>query len=200
MHSAYLSGFQLGLGLIVAIGAQNAFVLRQGLRGEHVFAVALFCALSDAILIALGVSGFAVASRALPWLGPVLLWGGVAFLAIYGARAAWQALRGAGALRASGDAGAALVPTLLTIAAMTWLNPHVWLDTVVFLGSISAQYPGRQAAFGLGAATASFAFFFALAYGARLLQPVFARPAAWRVLDMAIALVMWSIAWRLAAG
>lgn len=200
MQSAYLSGFQLGLGLIVAIGAQNAFVLRQGLRGEHVFAVAMFCALSDAILIALGVSGFAVASRALPWLGPVLLWGGVAFLVAYGARAAWQALRGGGALRAGEQSGASLVATLLAIAGMTWLNPHVWLDTVVFLGSISAQYPGRQASFGLGAASASFAFFFALAYGARLLQPVFARPGAWRVLDMAIAVVMWSIAWSLAAG
>ncbi|MCV2868112.1 LysE/ArgO family amino acid transporter [Defluviimonas sp. WL0002] len=200
MHTAYVSGFQLGLGLILAIGAQNAFVLRQGLEGTHVFAVALFCSVSDAVLIALGVSGFAIASRALPWLGPVLLWGGVAFLMVYGARCAWQALQGGAVLRAGGRAYAKLWPTLLMVGAMTWLNPHVWLDTVVLVGSISAQYPGRTAAFGLGAGSASFAFFFTLAYGARLLQPVFARPAAWRVLDLAIALVMWSIAWSLATG
>ncbi len=194
MTAAAFAGFRLGLGLILAIGAQNAFVLRQGIRREHVFAVCLFCAVSDAALIALGVSGFAVATRAAPWLEPLLLWGGVAFLGWYGFRAFRAAWVGGGTLVAARAAPAALWPTLALIAAMTWLNPHVYLDTVVFLGSVSSQYPGRKLAFGLGAMTASFVFFFSLGYGARLLEPVFARPAAWRVLDTLIGVTMWSIA------
>ncbi|MCV2865211.1 LysE/ArgO family amino acid transporter [Defluviimonas sp. WL0075] len=200
MQAPFIAGFQLGLGLILAIGAQNALVLRQGLRREHVFAVVLFCAVSDSLLIGIGVSSFGLARDATPWLGPALLWGGTCFLIAYGARAAWQAWRGGQALRVDGSSGAALLPTLATVAAMTWLNPHAWLDTVVFLGAVSAQYPGQGVAFGLGAAAASFLFFFTLGYGARLLQPLFARPGAWRLLDLLIALVMWSIAWRLATG
>jgi L-lysine exporter family protein LysE/ArgO len=200
MFEAAFAGFRLSLGLILAIGAQNAFVLRQGLRREHVFAVCLFCAVSDASLILAGVSGFAAASDAAPWLGPVLRWGGVAFLIWYGWRSFASALRGGGTLVAARGATAPLLPTLTTIAALTWLNPHVYLDTVVFLGSISAQYPGREAAFGGGAALGSFSFFFALGYGARLLAPLFARPRAWQVLDVIIALTMWSIAVGLALG
>lgn len=200
MQIAFLSGFQLGLGLIMAIGAQNAFVLRQGLRGEHVFAVVLFCALSDAILIALGVGGFTLASQSMPWLGAALRWSGVVFLTAYGARAALNAWRGGEMLAARSEGPAPLWPVLTAMAAFTWLNPHVWLDTVVLIGSIGAQFPGREAAFGAGAATASFVFFFSLGYGARFLQPLFLRPAAWRVLESLIALVMWSIAWRLARG
>ena len=196
---AFWAGFRLGLGLIVAIGAQNAFVLRQGLRREHVFAVALFCAISDAALIALGVSGFALASEAAPWLGPGLRWGGVAFLAWYGTRAFLAAWRGGSGLVAAGDA-ASLGATLALIALFTWANPHVWLDTVVLLGAVSAQYPGQSAGFAAGAMTASFVFFFSLAYGARLLAPIFARPRAWVVLDILIGLVMWSIALELALG
>ncbi|MDP2062556.1 MAG: LysE family transporter [Phaeovulum sp.] len=196
---AFWAGLRLGLGLIVAIGAQNAFVLRQGLRREHVFAVAFFCAVSDAALIALGVSGFALAAEAAPWLGPGLRWGGVAFLVWYGARAFLAAWRGGSGLVAAGGA-ASLAATLATIAALTWANPHVWLDTVVLLGAVSAQYPGQGKAFAAGAISASFLFFFALAYGARLLAPIFAQPRAWVVLDLLVGVVMWSIAAELAFG
>jgi len=194
------AGFRLGLGLIVAIGAQNAFVLRQGLRREHVFAVALFCALSDALLIALGVSGMATLTRLAPWASEVLRWGGVVFLLWYAARAARAAWRGGEVLRAGQGEAPSLRAVMVTVAALTWANPHVWLDTVVLLGAVSAQFPGQALAFGLGAATASFVFFFALAYGARLLAPLFARPLSWRLLDAGVALIMISVAARLALG
>lgn len=197
---AALAGFRLGLGLIVAIGAQNAFVLRQGLRREHVFAVALFCALSDAVLIALGVAGFAAVTARLPWLAEALRWGGVAFLGWYAIRAAHAAWVGGAALDAGQGAAPSLAAVLATVAALTWANPHVWLDTVVLLGAVSAQFPGEGLAFGAGAATASVLFFFALAYGARLLAPLFARPAAWRLLDAGVALILASVAARLALG
>ncbi len=200
MLTAIFAGFRLGLGLILAIGAQNAFVLRQGIRREHVFATSLFCALSDAILIAIGVSGFAAASLAAPWLAPLLRWGGVVFLVWYGFRALRAAFAGGAALRAAEGEGQGLRTTLLTVAAFTWLNPHVWLDTVVLLGSVSAQYPGQALGFALGAMTASFAFFFSLGYGARLLAPLFARPRAWQVLDAVVGLTMWSLAASLAFG
>ena len=200
MLPVYFAGFGLSLSLIAAIGAQNAFVLRQGLRRAHVLPVVLFCAVSDALLIAAGIAGIGVAADRLPWLLPALRWGGVAFLAVYGARALWSAWRGGAAL-ASGRSGAApLGKMLLALAAITWLNPHVYLDTVVLLGSIAAQYPGHEVIFGAGAATGSFAFFAALGYGARLLSPVFARPGAWRVLDAGVACVMWTIALSLARG
>jgi L-lysine exporter family protein LysE/ArgO len=198
MLAAGLSGFQLSLGLILAIGAQNAFVLRQGLKREHVLISVLFCALSDAVLIGAGVAGFAMASAAAPWLGEVLRWGGVAFLTLYALRAAWGAIRGGETLQPRAAGTAAVMRVILTLAAITWLNPHVYLDTVVLIGSVASQYPGREAAFGAGAALASFTFFFSLGYGARLLAPVFARPTAWRVLDGIVALIMAGIALRLA--
>ena len=200
MSAAAFAGFRLGFVLILAIGAQNAFVLRQGLRREHVFACCLFCALSDATLIAVGVSGFAAASLAAPWLAPVLRWGGVVFLVWYGSRTLRAAFRGGEVLRAAGGQGQGLRPTLMMLAALTWLNPHVWLDTVVLLGSIAAQYPGQGLAFALGAMTASFTFFFMLGYGARLLAPLFARPRTWQVLDVVVGLTMWSLAASLALG
>lgn len=200
MTSSFLDGMLLSLGLIAAIGAQNAFVLRQGLRREHVLPVVLFCAASDAFLIAVGVSGFAVASNAAPWLMKGLLWGGIAFLLWYGARAFRSAWRGGEALAAANGAKVALLPTLGTIAALTWGNPHVYLDTVVFLGTISSQYPGQEAMFGMGAATGSFLFFSSLGFGARLAAPLFARPLAWRILDTVIGITMWSIAASLALG
>jgi L-lysine exporter family protein LysE/ArgO len=195
MHAA-ASGFFLGLSLIMAIGAQNAFVLRQGLRREHVFAVCLTCALSDALLIAAGVAGMGWLAREVPWLAPAMTWAGAAFLVVYGALSFRRALS-PGALTAAGQGGGSLRTALLTCLALTWLNPHVWLDTVVLLGSVAAQFPGNALAFGIGAATASFVFFFALGYGARALAPVFARPAAWRVLDVAVGVVMWTIAAKL---
>ena len=198
--SAFAAGLALGLSLILAIGAQNAFVLRQGLRGDHVFAVVMTCALSDALLITAGVSGFAALAEAAPWIAPLLRWGGAAFLLVYGAKAALAAWRGGEALKAADEGAAGLRRAVLTCLALTWLNPHVYLDTLVLLGSIASRFEGRVWAFGSGAVMASFLFFFGLGYGARLLRPVFARPAAWRVLDAVIALVMWSIAAGLVWG
>ena len=194
-----LAGFSLGFSLILAIGAQNAFVLKQGLRGEHVFWVCLVCALSDAILITIGVAGFSAIIDRLPWLDPAMRYGGAAFLFWYGGRCLWAATTLKTGLNPAETPPKALRPTLLVCLALTWLNPHVYLDTVALLGSVATQYDS-QLAFGVGAVLASFIFFFALGYGARFLRPMLAKPAAWRVLDGLIGLIMWSIAvgllWR----
>ena len=195
---AALAGFSLGMSLIVAIGAQNAFVLRQGIVRAHVFPVAAICAASDAVLIAAGVAGFGALTGALPWLEIAMRWVGAAFLLWYGLRSWRAAWRGEGALRAGAAAGS-LRAAVLTCLALTWLNPHVYLDTVMLLGAVSAQYEDRTG-FALGAMAASVLFFFTLAYAARLLAPVFARPAAWRVLDLGIGAVMLALAARLASG
>jgi L-lysine exporter family protein LysE/ArgO len=200
MTAAFLPGFLLGLSLIVAIGAQNAFVLRQGLRREHVFAICAVCAGSDAILIAAGVVGFGAIVMAVPWLAPVMRYGGAAFLFAYALRSLWSAWHNRAALNPSADERKPLGATILTCLAFTWLNPHVYLDTLVLLGSISIGYPGRRLAFALGAITASFFFFFALGYGARLLRPLFANPRAWRVLDALIGITMLALAVKLAIG
>lgn len=198
---AGLTGFLIGLGLIVAIGAQNAFVLRQGLLRQHVLAVATVCALADALLIAAGVGGLGTLVAASPLLMRLTAWAGAAFLAAYGLRAAWRALHPS-ALKAAQDSGeAGLAATLAAALAFTFLNPHVYLDTVVLVGSLSAQFEGSaRIAYAIGAMAASALWFYGLAYGARLLAPVFARPTAWRVLDGLIALVMGVIALRLVAG
>jgi L-lysine exporter family protein LysE/ArgO len=194
----FLTGMTMSLSLIVAIGAQNAFVLRQGLRDEHVLLVCLTCAVSDAVLIILGVAGFARVTTALPWLDPVMRYAGAAFLVWYGARSLRSALTSTGALDAEGATGArALSRTLLACLAITWLNPHVYLDTVVLLGAISSRFPGAEVIFALGAITGSFLFFFGLGYGAAWLRPLFARPSAWRVLEGTIAAAMGAIAFRL---
>ncbi|MCB1343486.1 MAG: amino acid transporter [Pseudooceanicola sp.] len=193
MTLALISGFFLGFSLILAIGAQNAFVLRQGLRRSHVFAICLTCAVSDAVLITAGVAGFGVLSQSLPWLGEVLRWGGAAFLLAYGALSLKRAWTGSSAMAADGPDTGRLWPALLTVLAFTWLNPHVYLDTVMLVGSVSAQSE-HPALFGLGAVCASFVFFFSLGYGARLLAPLFARPRAWQLLDLAIALTMFALA------
>jgi L-lysine exporter family protein LysE/ArgO len=198
--SAVVAGFLLSFGLILAIGAQNAFVLRQGLRREHVFAVCLACGLSDAILIAAGVSGAAAVAQAAPWLFEALRWAGVAFLVLYGAlrfRAAWV---GGEALVPAGAARQSLARALGTCLVLTWANPHVYLDTVVLIGSVSATWPGHRVGFGAGAALASFTFFFGLGYGARALAPLFARPSAWRALELGVGATMWAIAAGLALG
>ncbi|MFC2253410.1 LysE/ArgO family amino acid transporter [Labrys portucalensis] len=197
MTNALISGFLLGLSLIVAIGAQNAFVLRQGLRREHVFWVCLVCALSDAVLISVGVAGFQAVGVAVPWIEPVMRYGGAAFLILYGLRSFRSALADHGGLDPGDGAGLGLGRALATCLAFTWLNPHVYLDTVVLLGSISTQYQGAKLAFGAGAVTASFLFFFSLGYGARLLRPLFARPGAWRVLDGLIGMTMCGLALKL---
>lgn len=192
--SIALSGFVLGFSLILAIGAQNAFVLRQGLLRAHVFPVALTCALSDAALITAGVLGFGHLVESAPWIGPVLTWAGAAFLIVYGAFSFMRAWRGGEALEPGAGNGSGLWPTLLTCLALTWGNPHVYLDTVVLLGSVAQTHGNAARVFGAGAVIASFVFFFALAYGARLLAPVFRRPGAWRVLELGIGILMWALA------
>ncbi|MCW2679757.1 MAG: Lysine efflux permease [Frankiales bacterium] len=187
---AAFSGMGLGLALIVAIGAQNAFVLRQGLRGEHVPAVVAVCAMSDLVLITAGVAGTGALLDRVPELVTVLRWAGAAFLLAYAVVALRRAARPAGALVAEAGRRTPLVPTVLTACALTWLNPHVYLDTVVLLGSVAAAHGPLRWHFGAGAAVGSVLWFSALGAGARLLRPVFARPAAWRVLDGGIAVVM----------
>jgi L-lysine exporter family protein LysE/ArgO len=229
-----VAGFGLGLSLIVAIGAQNVFVLRQGIRREHVFVVAAICAVSDAVLIAAGVGGMGAALQAAPWLIGVARWAGAAFLVGYGLLAARRAWRGSesglvvesdedassagrGARSASRDPGegldtgadasysttgvtartatrTALLPVVLTCLALTWLNPHVYLDTVILLGSVGATFGDQRWIFAAGAMLASVVWFFSLAYGARLLGGVLATPRAWRILDGIIAVVMIAIA------
>ena len=200
MFDAALHGFLVSLSLILAIGAQNAFVLRQGIRREHVLAVVLACAGSDAILIAAGVAGFVAASTALPWLGEAMRWGGVAFLLAYGAMRFRAAFAGGEALRPQGGEAASLRAVLMTVLVLTWANPHVYLDTVVLLGSIAAQYDPHRLSFGLGAALGSFVFFLSLGFGARLLAPVFENPRAWVVLELIVGATMWAIAVGLAFG
>ncbi len=191
---AAASGLALGLGLIVAIGAQNAFVLRQGLRLEHVAAVVAVCALSDLALIVAGVAGAGTVLTRLPWLVPVVCFAGAAFLLGYGALAARRAARPGALLGEATGAGVGLAATVGTCLALTWLNPHVYLDTVVLLGSTASTYDEQRWAFATGAGIGSVVWFTALGFGARLLRPVFARPAAWRVLDAGIAVVMTALA------
>ena len=190
----FAQGLALSLGLIVAIGAQNAFVLRQGLRREHVWPVVGFCALADAVLVTAGVLGMAQALGERPGLARVLALGGAAFLAVYG----WQALRRARQASqltatevASGALGLSLRAALVQAAAFTLLNPHVYLDTVLLVGSIGAQHPpGLQVWFVTGASAASVLWFCAVGFGARWLAPLFAWPRAWQVFDGLIGVTM----------
>lgn len=198
--SAVLSGYLLSISLIAAIGAQNAFVLRQGLRREHVFAVVMVCAASDAVLMAAGVTGFGIVSAKIPWIGDAMRYGGALFLIVYGALRFRAAMRGGEALQPTPGTHTPLAQVLLTCLVLTWANPHVYLDTVVLIGSIAAQYAPHQAVFGVGAALGSFSFFLALGYGARLLAPVFARPRAWVVLEIVVGCTMWAIAAGLLLG
>jgi L-lysine exporter family protein LysE/ArgO len=195
---AAASGLALGLGLIVAIGAQNAFVLRQGLRLEHVAAVVAVCALSDLTLIVAGVLGAGTVLLRLPGLIPVVCFTGAAFLIGYGLLAARRAVRPRALLPEATGARVGLATTVGTCAALTWLNPHVYLDTVVLLGSMASTYGEYRWQFAAGAGLGSIIWFCGLGYGARLLRPVFARPAAWRVLDGGIAVVMTALAISLA--
>ncbi|MFI6252459.1 LysE/ArgO family amino acid transporter [Streptomyces sp. NPDC051016] len=199
--TAAAAGFGSGLSLIVAIGAQNAFVLRQGVRRDAVLAVVGICALSDAVLIALGVGGVGAIVVAWPEaVRAVGLIGGV-FLLCYGVLAARRVLRpGTGALVAEGEAAGSRRRAVLTCLAMTWLNPHVYLDTVFLLGSLAADRGDLRWTFGLGAALASLCWFAALGFGARLLGRYLARPAAWRVLDGLVALTMIGLGLMLVAG
>ena len=192
--SAFISGFALSLSLILAIGAQNAFVLRQGLRGRHVGSVVTVCILSEIILIFTGVAGFGALVHAIPSLDAIARWGGAAFLIVYGILTLRRALTVDQTLQGTGDAQQSRRAAILTCLAITWLNPHVYLDTVVLIGAVASQYNGDRWWFGIGATAASALFFALLGYGAKPLQPIFAKPAAWRLLDTFVALLMWAIA------
>jgi L-lysine exporter family protein LysE/ArgO len=210
-----LAGIGLGFSLIIAIGAQNLFVLRQGLRREHVFVVAAICAASDALLIALGVSGIGLVLQAVPWLVDVVRWAGALFLVTYGLLAARRAWRPTGTVLAADDAGSRdagspgdppaaspavttrtvatrtrLLPVVLTCLALTWLNPHVYLDTVFLLGTVANTHGEARWVFTAGAMAASVVWFFGLAFGARYLGRWLSTPRAWRILDAVIAVVM----------
>jgi L-lysine exporter family protein LysE/ArgO len=187
---AYGTGFALGGSLIVAIGAQNAFVLRQGLRREHVGAIVAFCAVADALLMAAGIAGLATLLGQRPALTVWLTAGGAAFLTAYGLRALWRSLRPGALAAAKGHAPLPLAAALAHCAAFTLLNPHVYLDTVLLVGSVGAQMGGLRWWFAAGAMSASVLWFSVLGYGARLLAPLFDRPRAWQVLDVVIGLVM----------
>ncbi|MER7488026.1 LysE/ArgO family amino acid transporter [Streptomyces sp. NPDC126497] len=196
-----VAGFGTGLSLIVAIGAQNAFVLRQGVRRDAVLAVVGICALSDAVLIALGVGGVGAVVVAWPGALTAVGWIGGAFLLGYGVLAARRVFRPAATgLEAEGEAAGSRRRAVLTCLAMTWLNPHVYLDTVFLLGSVAADHGPLRWTFGLGAVLASVCWFAALGFGARLLSRFLTRPAAWRVLDGLVAVTMIVLGLTLVAG
>lgn len=195
MHwAAFTSGFALSLGLILAIGAQNAFMLKQGLKREHVGPLVALFAASDALLISVGVFGLGWVMDQLSGFERLARWGGAAFLAVYGLRSLRAAWRSGQGLQARADAPLALPRALALGAAFTWLNPHVYLDTVLLIGSVASRHAQARPAFAAGAALASLVFFAALGYGARLLAPWFAKPAAWRLLDALIGAVMLALA------
>ncbi len=198
--SAALSGFFVSFSLILAIGAQNAFILRQGIRREHVGALVVCCAASDAILICVGIALLEQIRQILPGILPWMLYGGVAFLGVYGALRFLAAWRGGEALDPQNGAKTSLVRAVVTALALTWLNPHVYLDTVVFIGGIGVQFGENRWFFGAGAVLASVTFFTSLGFGARFLAPLFARPAAWRWLEAGIGVTMWTIAASLLFG
>jgi L-lysine exporter family protein LysE/ArgO len=202
--STLVAGLLTGLSLIVAIGAQNAYVLRQGVLRSHVGSVVAVCAISDVILIVAGVSGIGAVVDHAPWVIEVVRWFGVAFLVWYGVGSLRRAFVPA-SLESSGAAASVVGrQTVLRAVALTWLNPHVYLDTVLLVGSIAAAHevahPGGRWLFATGAAAASIVWFTTLGYGARLLAPVLTRPRAWQTLEIVIALTMFGIAAQLAIG
>jgi len=197
-----LEGFGTGAALIIAIGAQNAFVLKQGILKNHVFATALICAVTDAALILIGVGGFAKILTSSPILLEIARWGGVAFLAYYAFRS-FRAVLKTESLTVALDKKnlPTLRASLTTALALSLLNPHVYLDTVVLLGSIGAQFPVfERPYFALGAILASFIWFFSMGYGARFLGPLFRKPLSWKILDFIIGCIMTILALTLAFG
>lgn len=200
MLAALVAGLALGGSLIVAIGAQNAFVIRQGVLNSHVFWICLFCSVSDAVLIWGGTYGLGVILQSLPWLVPVMTFGGAAFLLWYAIKAFRRALNPT-AIADEGKTTTSLTMALLTCAAFTWANPHVYLDTVVLVGTIAnARPPGEQASFATGATLASFLWFFGLGYGAKALRKPLSKPIVWRAIDATIAIVMLWLAVKLVLG
>lgn len=201
MIAALTTGFLTSFALILAIGAQNAFVLRQGILRQHVFAICLTCALSDAILIGLGVAGFGALIAVFPNLPIIMRIGGAVFLLGYGAMRFLAAWRGEAHLEL-GRPGGSLRAAVLTCLALTWLNPHVYLDTLGLIGAISTQYEpvALKTAFTIGAVFASFLFFFSLGYGASFMSPIMQSARAWQILDVSVGLLMWVLAAGLILG
>ena len=188
-----MTGFATGLGLIIAIGAQNAFVLRQGLRREYVFPIVLFAAVSDALLIIVGIAGLGALIQGFPLALEVIRYAGAAYLTWFGISAVRRAMKPS-TLEAASEGKGTLAGAQLSIAALTYLNPHVYLDTVILLGGVANQFNDDRWVFGLGAATASFVWFFSLGYVAKFLSRFVSSPKFWRVLDSFIAVVMFTIA------
>jgi len=202
MISALSTGFFLGISLIVAIGAQNSFVLRQGILGQHVFYVAIFCALSDALLISIGIAGISFfLNNIINQISNFLFGFSALWLTGYGILRLKAAFKADIMVEIESSKSEGLISTLSIAAILTFANPHVYLDTMVLIGSISQQFFGySRIAFALGAVLSSFVFFFSLAYGAKLLEPIMRRPSSWRILDCLIALVMFTIAFNLASS
>lgn len=194
MMQSYLQGMAIGFSLIVAIGAQNAFILKQGLKKQYVFWLCVICAASDSILILLGVLGFSKIVQTHPEFVEWAKYFGAMFLFIYGAQHFFQAFKTTTGLAPSESTESKFLKMILICLALTWLNPHVYLDTVVLIGSISTKFASTEVYFALGAITASWLFFFVLGYGARFLLPLFQNPKSWKILDFMISMVMWSIA------
>ncbi len=194
--STLLQGFALGASLIIAIGAQNAFVLRQGLKRQYVFVVALLCTLCDAVLIMLGVAGLGAVITSLPVFTLIATWGGAAFLLFYGFRLFRAAFHSQKLeIQETTSTSVHLRDIVLAVLAFSLLNPHVYLDTVVLIGSIGAHYPGgERALFAVGAVSASLVWFFTLAYGAVWLAPLFRHPLSWKILDFLVGCIMCAIA------
>jgi L-lysine exporter family protein LysE/ArgO len=200
--SAFLTGFFLGISLIVAIGAQNTFILRQGIIGQHVFYVALFCALSDAFLICIGIVGISFfLNNFISQFSDFLFGFSAIWISGYGILRLKAVFKSDTTLEIEASTSKGLLPTLSIVAVLTFANPHVYLDTMILIGSVSQQFPGEdKLAYLLGASLASFVFFFSLAYGAKLLAPIMKRPSSWRILDCLIAFVMFTIAFKLASA
>lgn len=197
MIAAAMAGYVLAISLIMAIGAQNAFILRQGLKRKHVFILCLICALADTLLISAGVAGLGTLIQQVQVLLNLVTAGGVVFLLVYGVLAFRRALH-PDALNAGAGPALPLQQAVAACLAFTFLNPHVYLDTVVLLGGLSAVCEGPdRLAYAVGACAGSFTWFFSLGYGARLLAPVFARPKSWQMFDILIGLVMWVLAAKL---
>jgi len=199
IFNSFIQGFLMGAGLIIAIGAQNAFVLKQGIKGEHRSAVALICALSDAVLITAGISGMGYLFTRHPLITKYAAFGGAMYLAWFSFRSFRSALKGE-SMEINGNGGSSmkLKTAVITTLALTYLNPHVYLDTVVMLGGYGASRPaGVRPFFGLGAASASFIWFFSLAFSGKILAPLFRKKISWRILDTAIGLVMAYITYSL---
>ena len=193
MPHTFFSAFALTLSLIFVIGSQNSFILRQGIRKQKVFLVCTICSLSDLTLIALGIGGFHLLIAEHPWIADTARYAGAFFLFIYGALSLYSSIKKSQSLSAYEGKETSLLSTVLTCLALTWLNPHVYLDTLFLIGSVSTQFDMKLIFF-LGAGAASILFFFMLGYGALLLAPLFRMPLSWKLLDAAVGLLMWFIA------